>query len=251
MKTIHIIIILFLIAVAIIVCSFGTVSAGNDTYIVGEVKDAPDYIDMDRNTRVRFDEKDITDAKSGRTVTKIVDSEGTLEKYVKKTKKVKKTVNRYKSVGKVKKYKFPKSFKHPVTGKVNVNYLNGGLKKDMKTLKKIDKKTYKKFKKTYRKFHKAGWKYQRTNILSNSKRTSYTIQIKFSKVKKVKKAYYTPKKYRTRFAAELTKGWDDQYPLLIWLKPVDVYVDGTGIDPIPARYYVNGVLKMYHPGGRI
>ena len=89
------------------------------------------------------------------------------------------------------------------------------------------------------------------NLLSNSKRISFTVQIKFSKVKNVKKTYYAPQKYRTRFQAELTKGWDKKYPLLIMLYPIDVYVDGTGIDPIPARYYVDGVLKMYHPGGRI
>ena len=250
MKTGHKIFILSLIALALL-CCLNAVSAGNDTYSVGEVKDAPDYIDMDKNTQVRFDEKEINDAKNGKTVTKIVDSQGTLKKYEKKYKKVKKKVNKFKSVGKIKNEKFPKSFKHPVTGKVNVNYMKSGLKKNSKTLKKIDKKTYKKFKKTYRKYHKAGWKYERTDIQGNSKQTVYKIKIRFSKLKNVKKAYYAPKKYRTRFVAELTKGFDKEYPLLIWLKPVDVYVDGTGIDPIPAKYYVNGVLKMYHPGGRI
>lgn len=251
MKIQHKVFFLSFIAMAILLCCLSTVSAGDDTYIVGEVKDAPDYIDMDKNTQVRFDEKDINDVKSGKTVTKIVDSQGTLEKYEKKTKKVKKTVNKYKSIGKIKGEKFPKIFKHPVTGKVYINYINSGLKKDLKLLKKIDKKTYKKFKKTYGKFHKAGWKYERMNLLSNSKRISFTVQIKFSKVKNVKKTYYAPQKYRTRFQAELTKGWDKKYPLLIMLYPIDVYVDGTGIDPIPARYYVDGVLKMYHPGGRI
>lgn len=251
MKTLHKIFVLSFIVIAILLCCFSTVSAGNDTYIVGDVKDSPDYIDMDKNTKVKFDEKDIKDAKNGKTVTKIVDSMGTLQKTVKKTKNVKKTVNKLKSIGKIKNEKFPKSFKHPVTGKLCVNYMNSGLKKDSKMLKKIDKKTYKNFKKIYKKFHKAGWKYERTYFHSNSKRVIYTIKIKFSKIKNVKKSYYAPKKYRTRFQAELTKGWNKQYPLLIWLKPMDVYVDGTGIDPIPAKYYVDGVLKMYHPGGRI
>ena len=247
MKSLYKLLILLILTSTIVLIGLSTVSAGNDTYIVAELEDT-NSIDLDKNTQVKFDENDINTAKNGKPVSKILDNKGTITKYEPARKNVKKSVTKFISVGKIKNKKFPKNMKHQVTGKVFIHYLNTGLKKDLKILKKIDKKTYKKFKKTYNKYHKKGWEYLRTEVQGNSKGTDYKIKIRFKAFKNVKQTIYTPKKYDAKFKAELTKG-DNTYPFFVYLLPVDDM--GAGYMPSKSWYYVDGVLKSYCPGGMI
>ena len=239
---------LLILTLSLILIGLNTVSASNDTYIIGQLEDTY-TINFDKDTQVKFDENDINNVKNGKTASKVLDTKGTFTKYEKSYKNTKKKTSKYISVGKIKNKKFPNKMKHPVTGKVYVHYFNQGLKKDLKLIKKIDKKTYKKFKKTYNKYHKKGWKYHHTEIQGNSKGTNYKIKIKLKGFKKVKKTVYVPKTYNTGFKAVLTKG-DNVYPFFIYATPVDVN-GGSAYTPAKSWYYIDGVLESYCPGGMI